>query len=86
LKAIRERGAVPAHEHHAMLGRIGQPALIIHGGKDVVVVPINAFVLGQHLPDAQMVTYPDASHGAASQHAGFFPNMRGSFGTRECPS
>jgi pimeloyl-ACP methyl ester carboxylesterase len=28
--------------------------------------------LAQHLPDAQLVMYPDASHGAQSQHAGVF--------------
>ena len=29
-------------------------------------------VLAQHLPDAQLVMYPDASHGAQSQHAEVF--------------
>jgi hypothetical protein len=44
--------------------------LVVHGNKDVVVTPINAFILAQHLPDAQLVIYPDASHGAQSQHPG----------------
>ena len=48
------------------------PALVVHGNKDVVVTPINAFILAQHLPNAQLVMYPDASHGAQSQHAGVF--------------
>jgi hypothetical protein len=26
--------------------------LIVHGTKDIVVIPINAFLLAQHLPDA----------------------------------
>jgi pimeloyl-ACP methyl ester carboxylesterase len=52
--------------------RIRQPALVVHGNKDIVVTPINAFILAQHLPDAQLVMYPDASHGAQSQHAGVF--------------
>ena len=51
---------------------ICQPALVVHGNKDVVVRPINAFILAQHLPDAQLVMYPDASHGAQSQHARVF--------------
>jgi pimeloyl-ACP methyl ester carboxylesterase len=38
--------------------------LIIHGNKDIVVQPINA--------DAQLVVYPDASHGAQYQHASLF--------------
>jgi pimeloyl-ACP methyl ester carboxylesterase len=40
--------------------------------KDIVVIPINAFLLAQHLPDAQLVMYPDAGHGAQSQHAEVF--------------
>jgi pimeloyl-ACP methyl ester carboxylesterase len=72
LNAIREWGAVPSSERFAMLRKIRQPAFIAHGTKDIVVIPINAFLLGQHLPDAQLVMYPDASHGAASQHANFF--------------
>ena len=54
----------------AMLDRIRRPAMVVHRNKDVVVTPINAFILAQHLPDAQLVMYPDASHGAQSQHAG----------------
>ena len=52
--------------------RIYQRTLIVHGSKDIVVMPINAFLLAQHLPDAQLVMYPDASHGAQSQHADVF--------------
>jgi pimeloyl-ACP methyl ester carboxylesterase len=35
-------------------------------------MPINAFLLAQHLPNAQLIMYPDASHGAQSQHADVF--------------
>ena len=55
-----------------MLARIGQRTLIVHGTKDIVVIPINAFLLAQHLPDALLVMYPDGSHGAQSQHAEIF--------------
>jgi pimeloyl-ACP methyl ester carboxylesterase len=72
LDALREWGVVPANERYAMLGNIRQQTLIVHGNKDVVVIPINAFLLEQHLPDAQLVMYPDASHGAQSQHAEVF--------------
>ena len=72
LDAIREWGTVPSSNRYAMLGKIPQPALVVHGNKDIVVIPINAFLLEQHLPDAQLVMYPDASHGAASQHADVF--------------
>jgi pimeloyl-ACP methyl ester carboxylesterase len=55
-----------------MLAKINQPTLVVHGVKDVVVMPINAFLLAQQLPNAQLIMYPDASHGAQSQHAEVF--------------
>jgi pimeloyl-ACP methyl ester carboxylesterase len=72
LAAIREWGTIPSTDRYAMLARIHQRTLIAHGSKDIVVIPINAFLLAQHLPDAQLVMYPDASHGAQSQHAEIF--------------
>jgi len=60
-----------------MLDTIHQPTLVVHGSKDVVVSPIYAFLLAQHLPDAQLLMYPDASHGAQSQYAdNFLANAR----------
>jgi pimeloyl-ACP methyl ester carboxylesterase len=72
LEAIREWGAIPAEKRFAMLGGIHQPTLVVHGNKDVVVMPINAFLLAERLPNAQLIMYPDASHGAQSQHAEVF--------------
>ena len=72
LEAIREWGAIPSQNRFAMLDQIRQPTLIVHGNKDVVVMPINAFLLAEHLPNAQLTIYPDASHGAQSQHAEVF--------------
>jgi pimeloyl-ACP methyl ester carboxylesterase len=72
LAAIREWGVIPPTDRFAMLGKIPHPTLIVHGSKDVVVIPINAFLLAQHLPNAQLIMYPDASHGAQSQHAEVF--------------
>lgn len=65
-------GWYPSENRFAMLSQIRQPTLIVHGNKDVVVMPINAFLLAQHLPNAQLIMYPDASHGAQSQHAEAF--------------
>jgi pimeloyl-ACP methyl ester carboxylesterase len=44
----------------------------VHGTSDIVVQPVNAFILAQHLPDAQLIMYPDSSHGAQYQHADLF--------------
>src|SRR5580692_8080546 len=70
--AIREWGVIPQADRFAMLGQIHHPTLIAHGSKDVVVMPINAFLLAEHLPNAQLIMYPDASHAAQSQHAEAF--------------
>jgi uncharacterized protein (DUF302 family) len=34
--------------------------------------PSSLFILAQHLPDAQLIMYPDSSHGAQYQHADLF--------------
>src|SRR5580698_971352 len=68
LAAIREWGTIPATERYATLKRITHPTLIVHGNKDIVVIPINAFILEEHLPNAQLIMYPDSSHGAFYQH------------------
>jgi pimeloyl-ACP methyl ester carboxylesterase len=72
LAAVREWGVISASDRFAMLSKIQHPTLIVHGNKDVVVKPINAFPLAQHLPNAQLIMYPDSSHGAQSQHAEVF--------------
>jgi pimeloyl-ACP methyl ester carboxylesterase len=72
LRAIREWGTVPSSNRYTTLQNIKQPTLIVHGTKDIVVLPINAFILAERLPDAQLIMYPDSSHGAQYQHAEVF--------------
>jgi pimeloyl-ACP methyl ester carboxylesterase len=72
LAAIREWGAVPSSNRYATLKNISQKTLIVQGSRDIVVQPINALILAQHLPNAQLIVYPDSSHGAQFQHASLF--------------
>jgi pimeloyl-ACP methyl ester carboxylesterase len=72
LRAIREWGAVPPFDRYASLQKIKHPTLVVHGNKDIVVQPINAFILAERLPDAQLIMYPDSNHGAQYQHAEVF--------------
>ena len=72
LHAIREWGAVPSSDRYATLPKIKHPTLVVHGARDIVVQPVNAFILAEHLPDAQLILYPDSSHGAQYQHAELF--------------
>jgi pimeloyl-ACP methyl ester carboxylesterase len=66
--ALREWGTIPAAGRYITLKSITQPTLIVHGNKDIVVTPINAFILKEHLPNAQFIIYPDSNHGAYIQH------------------
>jgi pimeloyl-ACP methyl ester carboxylesterase len=50
------------------LNSIQQPALIVNGGNDVIVYSVNSFILQQHLPNAQLILYPDANHGSQYQY------------------
>jgi pimeloyl-ACP methyl ester carboxylesterase len=72
LAAIREWGTIPTTGRYAMLKAITHPTLIVHGNKDIVVAPINALLLAEHLPNAQLIVYSDSSHGAQYQHAKIF--------------
>ena len=72
LAAIREWGTIRATDRYSTLKDITHPTLIVHGNKDIVVPPINAFILAEHLPNAQLIVYSDSSHGAQYQHAKIF--------------
>jgi pimeloyl-ACP methyl ester carboxylesterase len=72
LAAIREWGTIPATGRYSTLKNITHSTLIVHGNKDIVVAPVNALVLAEHLPNAQLIVYSDSSHGAHYQHARLF--------------
>ena len=46
LAAIKEWGMIPATDRYATLNHPA-PTLIVHGNKDIVVTPINAFILAE---------------------------------------
>ena len=72
LAAIREWGTIPATGRYSTLKSITQPTLIVNGNKDIVVPPINGFILAEHLPNAQLIVYSDSSHGTQYQHVNVF--------------
>ena len=72
LAAIREWGTIPATGRYSTLKEITHPTLIVHGNNDIVVPPMNALILAEHLPNAQLIVYSDSSHGAQYQHAKTF--------------
>jgi pimeloyl-ACP methyl ester carboxylesterase len=44
----------------------------VNGNDDIMVPTINSFMLSQHIPNAQLIVYPDAGHGAHFQYPGLF--------------
>jgi len=72
LAAISEWGTIPTTGRYSTLKKITHRTLIVCGNKDIVVAPINALILAEHLPNALLVVYSDSSHGAQYQHAKLF--------------
>ena len=66
-KAIGAWGAVPAGDRYMRLKDIAQPVLVVNGKTDLMVPTVNSFILQQHLPNAQLIVYPDSGHGAIFQ-------------------
>jgi pimeloyl-ACP methyl ester carboxylesterase len=54
------------------LNSIRQPTLIVNGGNDVIIYSVNSFILQQHLPNAELILYPDANHGSQYQYPELF--------------
>jgi pimeloyl-ACP methyl ester carboxylesterase len=57
---------------YAHLKGLGLPVLVVNGSDDIVIPTINSYVLQQFLPDAELILYPDANHGAHFQHHELF--------------
>jgi pimeloyl-ACP methyl ester carboxylesterase len=54
------------------LNSIRQPTLVVNGGNDVIIYAVNSFILQQHLPNAELILYPDANHGSQYQYPELF--------------
>lgn len=55
-------------EPFAHLREIRQPTLVVNGTNDVMIASINSWHMSQHIPDAQLIIYPDAGHAAHFQY------------------
>ena len=54
-------------ERFGKLRRITQPCLVVNGVFDQLIPVRNSYMLGEHLPNAMLLTYPDAGHGSLFQ-------------------
>jgi pimeloyl-ACP methyl ester carboxylesterase len=66
LAAANEWG-VAAPDGYDYLGRICHPALVVNGNNDIVVATVNSYILQQNLPNAELILFPDSSHGSHFQ-------------------
>jgi pimeloyl-ACP methyl ester carboxylesterase len=57
---------------YARLKGLGLPVLVVNGSDDIVIPTINSYILQQFLPAAELILYPDASHGAHFQYHELF--------------
>ncbi len=69
--AIAAYGAAK-DETYAHLKGLVQPTLVVNGNDDIIIPTINSYLLQQHAPNAQLILYPDANHGAHFQHPELF--------------
>ncbi len=54
------------------LREITHPVLVASGSHDLIIPTVNAFVLAQRLPNAQLMLYPDSGHGFLFQYHELF--------------
>jgi pimeloyl-ACP methyl ester carboxylesterase len=57
---------------YAHLKGLRLPVLVVNGSDDIVIPTINSYILQQFLPDAELILYPDANHGAHFQYPELF--------------
>jgi pimeloyl-ACP methyl ester carboxylesterase len=71
LAALTEWGQVKG-ERFTELKSITQPTLIVNGSNDVMIPTINSFTLSQHIPNAQLIIYPNSGHASLFQYPELF--------------
>ena len=45
-----------------------RPALVASGHRGIMAPAINSYIPARHIPDAQLITYPDSGHGVLVQY------------------
>jgi pimeloyl-ACP methyl ester carboxylesterase len=58
----------PRGERYAGLKEIELPTFVFSGVDDVMIPPVNSYILAEHLPDARLVLYPASGHGVLFQY------------------
>ena len=66
-EAITDWG-IPDMTKLARLAGISQPTLVANGSNDILVPTVNSYLLAGHIPNAQLIIYPNANHGFLFQY------------------
>jgi len=75
----------PQGEPFAELKNIHQPTLVINGIHDEMIPVSNSYRLAEHLPNAVLLAYPDAGHGALFQYHASFTRHAAAFLASDSP-
>jgi pimeloyl-ACP methyl ester carboxylesterase len=73
-------------ERFADLKAIAQPTLVVNGVSDEMIPVRNSYMLSEHLPNAVLLTYPDAGHGSLFQYHESFTRQAATFLTSQSES
>jgi len=72
-------------DRHGNLRTIRQPTLVVNGIHDEMIPVSNSYELGEHLPNAVLLTYPDSGHGSLFQFHGSFTRQAAAFLASDSP-
>lgn len=67
-KAVTEWAQRELEQKYDWLQKITQPVLVTNGVEDIMVATKNSYILTVHLPNAQLIIYPDSGHGHLFQY------------------
>jgi pimeloyl-ACP methyl ester carboxylesterase len=68
VRAVVSEWGVPDLGQLSRLAGITVPTLVANGDNDIMIPTVNSYLLAGHLPDAELVIYPDANHGFLFQY------------------
>jgi pimeloyl-ACP methyl ester carboxylesterase len=72
-------------ERFADLRKIHHPTLVVNGVHDEMIPVANSYRLGEHLPNAVLLTYPDSGHGSLFQFSESFTRQAENFLASDSP-
>lgn len=79
LNAVAKWAQPKTDHNYDWLQNIHHPVLVTNGIEDVMVPTKNSYILAEHIPNAQLIIYPDSGHGHLFQFPELFAENVNSF-------